>query len=156
MLARTLAAAVVLALSIGLTPAGATSPPAVSENDYQRLVTLHSPAISPDGTSAVLVVSHILWDEDRLQNDLVLVDLSTHSSRRLIADRKGLSDPVFSPDGTKIAFLADAGNGDDAKTQLFVMPALQQAQGDKGGFQRFLIACAKRSPERAQRVEGSG
>jgi dipeptidyl aminopeptidase/acylaminoacyl peptidase len=102
--------------------AGTTAvPPPVGENDYQHLVALHAPAISPDGKEAALVVSRVVWDEDRFENDLIAVDLATRTRRTLIADRKGLSDPAFSPDGRHLAFLADDGSGSEARAQVFVM-----------------------------------
>ena len=91
-------------------------------DDLHRIVGISSPAISPDGTRVAFVVSHVVWDEDRSTRDLELVDIATHARRTLTYNRKGLSDPAFSPDGTKLAFVADAGNGDDAKAQVWVMP----------------------------------
>ncbi len=97
--------------------------PQVTEDAYRRLVSLRSPAISPDGKRAVIVVSRVIWDEDRYANDLVATDLATRQTRTLIADRKGLSDPAFSPDGSSLAFLADEKIGDDTESELFVMPS---------------------------------
>lgn len=119
MLARTLAIAIAFSLgAIGAAPAAM-----VTENDYLRLVALHSPVISPDGKLASVVVSSAVSDEDRSRNDLVLIDLSTRTRRTLVPDRKGLADPAFSPDGAKRGFLANAGTGDDAKAQVFIMGA---------------------------------
>jgi dipeptidyl aminopeptidase/acylaminoacyl peptidase len=121
MLARILALA-----SLLLSTVAATAPavgPLVAEDDYRRIVALNDAAIAPDGKAAVIVVSRVVWDEDRRQNDLVSVDLATRTRQTLMQNRKGLSDPAFSPDGAQLAFLADEGNGSDASTQVFVMPA---------------------------------
>ncbi|HEX3671585.1 MAG TPA: S9 family peptidase [Candidatus Cybelea sp.] len=101
-----------------------TSPlPAIRAENYKQLVGLDSPAIAPDGKHAALVVRRILWNDDRRSEELALVDLATGSVSTLVADRSGLSDPAFSPDGSSLAFLADDGKDDAARTQIFVMPA---------------------------------
>ncbi|MBC5799951.1 MAG: S9 family peptidase [Candidatus Eremiobacteraeota bacterium] len=92
-----------------------------SSDDVQRIVGLSSPQISPDGTHAVVVVSHIDTNGDTYRHDIDLIDLRSHTRRTLTNDRKGLSDPAFSPSGDRLAFLADEGTGDGAKTQVFVL-----------------------------------
>src|SRR5579863_10063086 len=95
----------------------------IREDDFQRLVTIGSPAISPDGKHAAIVVTRILWEEDKRASDLVLVDLASGTQQTLAANREGLSDPAFAPDGSRLAFLADEGTGKDAHAQIFLMPA---------------------------------
>lgn len=106
-----------------LAQAGASAAPGtITENDFQRLVTLGSPAVAPNGRTAVIEVTRVSWNDDERRSELVSVNLSTGAQRVLTYDRKGLSDPAFSPDGTRLAFIADEGSGDDAKSQIFVMP----------------------------------
>ncbi|MGC1380811.1 MAG: S9 family peptidase [Candidatus Baltobacteraceae bacterium] len=119
---RITATAMLLCCSLG-TAAGAAPPRAATGDDFRLLVNLGSPAISPDAKTAAVVATRTVWDEDRRENDLASIDVATRASHILIRNRKGLSDPAFSPNGTQLAFLAQAGSGDDAHTQLFVMPA---------------------------------
>jgi dipeptidyl aminopeptidase/acylaminoacyl peptidase len=91
-------------------------------DDYRNLIGLSSPTISPDGRRAVVVVSRVEWSDDRYRKELDEIDLHSLAQRTLTYGRKGVAEPRFSPDGTKLAFIADEGNGDDAKPQVFVMP----------------------------------
>jgi dipeptidyl aminopeptidase/acylaminoacyl peptidase len=114
--------AVLLILLATLSWAGAQPAGTISQDDYQRLVGLGPPVLSPDGKAAIVLVSRVAWNEDRRDNELVLIDLATHAQRTLTYQRKGLSDPAFSPDGTRLAFIAEDGTGADAESQVFVMP----------------------------------
>jgi len=90
-------------------------------SDLRRIVAVTSPTVTADGTRAAIVVTRVVWKTDTYARDLDLVDVKTHARRTLTYDRKGLSDPSFSPDGTRLAFIADVGNDDDAKSQVWVM-----------------------------------
>ncbi len=103
-------------------PARATSVRTIRESDYQRLVRLTSPQISPDGKSAIVLVSRIDWNDDTRKAQLVMIDIATHAQRALTYDREGLSQPAFAPNGRSIAFIADSGTGKDARPQVWIMP----------------------------------
>lgn len=90
--------------------------------DFQKIVDVSEPAISPDGKSIVVVVSRVNWDEDRYDSRLVLVDIATGAQRPLTNIRKGLDSPLWSPSGDRLAFLAEAGEGKNAAEQIFVLP----------------------------------
>ncbi len=113
------AAAIFAAATCVSSPASARP---LQMNDLRALVGVSSPAIAPDGKRAVVVVTRISWNDDKYVRELDLIDLATHARRTLTYDRRGLADPAWSPDGTKLAFLADSGTGEAAKTQVFVMP----------------------------------
>jgi dipeptidyl aminopeptidase/acylaminoacyl peptidase len=141
---RIAAVAALLCFSLGSVAAPAQT---VSEDDFGLLVNLGPPAISPDAKSVAIVVTRTMWDDDRRENDLVSIDVATQTSQTLIRNRKGLSDPVFSPDGKQLAFLADAGSGDNQQTQLFVIPA-------NGGAERQLTNVDTDVDEFAWRPDG--
>jgi dipeptidyl aminopeptidase/acylaminoacyl peptidase len=118
-------------------------------SDFRTLVGLSAPAISRDGRFAALVVSRINWDEDTYSTDIDLVDLATRARRTLTHDRHDVDAPSFSPDGTKLAFLADAGSGDDATVQVWVMPL-------DGGDAKTITSAGDGVQEYTWRPDGSG
>jgi dipeptidyl aminopeptidase/acylaminoacyl peptidase len=83
-----------------------------------KITRLNDPQISPDGKSIALVVSRTNFEENRYDPDLVLVDVATRGRRVLTHDRRGVTQPRWSADGTKLAFLAAV----DGKPQVFVLP----------------------------------
>jgi dipeptidyl aminopeptidase/acylaminoacyl peptidase len=91
-------------------------------DDLQKIVSVSSPEISPDGKSIVIIVSRVNWDEDRYDSQLVLVDIATGAQRRLANIRKGLRSPQFSPSGDRLAFLAETGEEKKAAAQIFMLP----------------------------------
>jgi dipeptidyl aminopeptidase/acylaminoacyl peptidase len=89
--------------------------------DFQKIVTVTSPAISPDGRSVVILVSRVNWEEDRHDSQLVLVDIATGAHRALTNISKGLDSPQWSPSDDRLAFLAEAGEEKQATAQIFVL-----------------------------------
>ncbi len=130
-----------LSLSLAWTLLGSAQAQTIREDDFQRLVGLDSPAIAPDGTHAAVVVTRVLWNDDARSSELVLVDLTTRARQTLITGREGLSDPAFSPNGTRLAFLAKNLGDKERKTQIFVMPAgggeAQAVTHDDAGVAEF-------------------
>jgi dipeptidyl aminopeptidase/acylaminoacyl peptidase len=133
--------ALVLTLSLPWGVAAAAPANRIGESDYQSLVGLDSPAISPDGKHAIVKITRILWNDDKRSSDLVTVDLATGAQQTLLSHRDGLSDAAFSPDGTQIAFLGDDGAPKDSNTQLFVMAAAggtaRQVTSGKADVEQF-------------------
>lgn len=83
-----------------------------------RIARLSDPQIAPDGASIAVVVSRTNYEENRYDPELVLIDVSTRAQRVVERGRRGLSQARWSPDGTRLAFLASV----DGKPQIFVMP----------------------------------
>ena len=107
--------------------------------DLRKLVSLSEPKISPDGTKIAVVVSTPDWKSDKRRQEIDLIAAATGNKRALTWKRSGLGSLHWSPDGTRLAFLADdngAQDGsdskdndddpgkddDDKKAQIFVMP----------------------------------
>ena len=96
-----------------------------------HIVGLSSPRISPDGTHLAFVRSHVNLKTDRRDPELVLLDIRTRAERVMTRDRTGVADPQWSPQGRRLAFLAD-----DAKhvAQIWI------ARSDGGEPQRVSAA----------------
>jgi dipeptidyl aminopeptidase/acylaminoacyl peptidase len=90
--------------------------------DMDRMVTVSDPRISPDGKSIVIVVGRVNRDKNRLDRELVLVDIATGAQRVLTHDRNDVSQPRWSPSGDRLAFLAATGPEKEARRQIFVLP----------------------------------
>ena len=90
--------------------------------DMAKLVNLRDPQINPDGRSIAVVVSRPNYEKNTFESEIILVDTATGIQRVLTHDRQGVSHPRWSPSGDRLAFLANAGTGKEAKPQIFIMP----------------------------------
>jgi dipeptidyl aminopeptidase/acylaminoacyl peptidase len=82
-----------------------------------KIVRVADPQISPDGKTIALVASRTNFEEDRYDPELVLIDVATRTQRVMTHDRRGLTQPRWSPNGSQLAFLATI----DGKAQVFLM-----------------------------------
>jgi len=82
-----------------------------------EMESIRSPMISPDGTQILFSRSWVDKMNDRSRGNLWIVDVSGTRVRELTHGNWRDSSPVWSPDGTKIAFLSDR----DGTTQIHVM-----------------------------------
>lgn len=71
-------------------------------SDLSQYVELFSPNLSPDEQSTVFVVSRMNLEEDRYDKSIWIHD---EKGERQFTAGPGDSAPVWSPDGTKVAFL---------------------------------------------------
>jgi dipeptidyl aminopeptidase/acylaminoacyl peptidase len=90
--------------------------------DRFRIVTPGDPQFSPDGHSVAFVVTRVNLKENRYDSDIDLFDVASGAIHPLTFERRGIAQPRWSPDGTQIAFLANASADKDAKRQIWVLP----------------------------------
>ncbi len=92
----------------------------MSAADIWGMKRIASPALSPDGKSAVVSVSVFDLKTDKRAADLWLFPVDGGPARQLTTDPAAESDAVWSPDGQYIAFTAK--RDDDKAPQLYVLP----------------------------------
>jgi len=102
--------------------------PGSSATDSSRLLTpekmwalkrLGDPAITPDGATAVVPVTHYDIAENKGFTDLWLVPVAGGPARQLTSDKASDTQPTVSPDGKWIAFVSK--RGDDTENQIYVI-----------------------------------
>jgi dipeptidyl aminopeptidase/acylaminoacyl peptidase len=88
-------------------------------DDLAAIADVSAPKLSPDGSRVAYVVSRSDIERDAVISDVWLVDYAGAGPRQFTpADEKSESSPAFSPDGSQLAYLGEA--GEDGLNQVFV------------------------------------
>jgi len=104
-------------LGLGTSLSGQDNYKLLNDETYMEMESVGSPNISPDGKQILFTRSWVDKINDRTRSNLWIVDVEGQRIRELTHGDWRDSSPVWSPDGTKIAFLSDR----DGTTQIHVM-----------------------------------
>ncbi len=94
----------------------------IQVTDLLKIKTAGKPLVSPKGNQFIYTVTSIVDDPDKkndfvYQTHLYLGNLQTGESRALTSGKNSISSPIWSPDGSKIAFTRDMGS----KSQVYLL-----------------------------------
>ncbi|TWT24302.1 S9 family peptidase [Planomicrobium sp. CPCC 101110] len=92
---------------------------AVEIKDLTKLISVANPQISPDGTEAVFIRTHIDEEENTYIAHLYHTDLESGEVTQWTYGKERVSAPAWSADGKFVAFLSTR----DEKNQLYVVSA---------------------------------
>jgi dipeptidyl aminopeptidase/acylaminoacyl peptidase len=107
----------VLLIGFGLAFSEEKSPKLLTKDTYMQMESVRGPDISPDGRYILFSRGWINQMEDRSQSNLWLTDIEGQRVRQFTRGDWRDSSPVWSPDGSRVAFLSDRGGS----SQVYVM-----------------------------------
>lgn len=121
----TLLPALTLALSLGSLPAFAEARDRpITHEDLWTFARLSPPALSHDGTQAAVVVTQPAYDPAEQSADLWLLPTAERGEpRQLTFSKAAEAAPVFSPDGSQLAFTVQREG--DTTPQVYVLDLKQ-------------------------------
>src|SRR5262249_51945803 len=94
-------------------------PTTFSLDTMRRIVSVSNIAPSPDGSTVAVVVTRSNYADNVNESELYAVEVGSGRARQLTFGRKSVAAPLWSPDGSVLAFLAP----DTAKkNQIWLMP----------------------------------
>jgi dipeptidyl aminopeptidase/acylaminoacyl peptidase len=118
-----------VAASVGLgaqSPAPLALPKAVpTAEQILSLKRVGSPEISPDGRWVAYTVRQANWEENAYETQIWLADTGSGSTRQLTNSKKSSNAPLWSPDGSMLAFGSDR---TDKRQIYLISPRAGEAQ----------------------------
>ena len=121
---RTLTVGLVAACVLAVTLAAEQAAPRrFGFDDFSRVRRISEPQFSPDAATIAVVVATPNLDENRHVATLHTVDVASGRMDQLVSGENyvGVSFPRYSPDGSRIAFLAYAKGATNARPQIYVV-----------------------------------
>jgi dipeptidyl aminopeptidase/acylaminoacyl peptidase len=112
-----LVCSLVFLVGLGLAFSEEKGPKLLTTDTYMQMESVRGPDISPDGGSILFSRGWINQMEDRSQSNLWMTDIEGKRVRQFTRGDWRDSSPVWSPDGTRIAFLSDR----SGSNQVYVM-----------------------------------
>ena len=113
-----------------------------------------TPSVSPDGKSVVFSVTEPSYDEKEQVTDLWVVPTDGSAKPRKVTSMKsGESDPVWSPDGRRIAFAAKR-DGDE-QSQIYILDLANGGEAQRVTNLSTGVRSPKFSPDGTRLLFGS-
>ncbi|MGH7444264.1 MAG: prolyl oligopeptidase family serine peptidase [Longimicrobiales bacterium] len=102
-------------------PAGAQEPAAPTLEDLFRYQSVSDAELSPDGTMVLYTLRSIDLEENETDIDIWLVRTAGDAAVRMTTNAENDTRPHWKPDGSVFAFTSERGEGEDARTALYLM-----------------------------------
>jgi dipeptidyl aminopeptidase/acylaminoacyl peptidase len=91
----------------------------ITATDLWQLKRVSGLALSPDGATAAMVVTSYDLKENKGNGDIWLVNTTTGESKQFTTGKSTESSPAWSPDGSRIAFIAKREDND--RPQIYII-----------------------------------
>ncbi len=111
---------ILAAALVGTLIAGAADKRPLTPQDLWSVKRLAAPALSPEGRTVAFSVQEWSVEKNKSTTSLWLVDTSGGKPRRLTTAQASDGPPVWSPDGSRLAFASK--RGDDENPSLYIIP----------------------------------